>query len=216
MQSKITVLVIDKYPIVRWALKKYLANPHNIMVIGEADSLEEALTIMKSKSPDVVVMDIFSPEAGGVGAIAKLIAQKPVQVVAFSDIDTWDKVEAFLDAGGLGLVPRGSHPEEMAKAIEAAANKQRWIAPELRLVHCAGISKTADYLLSRREREVISLIAKGLTSRQIADQLCLSINTIETHRKRIFKKLNVCRSAQLTHYAVKHGLANELVEQDHY
>lgn len=206
MKGKATVLVIDKYPIVRWALKKYFSNHNKIVILDAVKSIAEASASMKLRSPEVVVMDICCPETGGIKMVSKMVEQIGAKIVAFSDVVNWNQVEDFYSAGGLGLVPRQSALEDMATAIEAAANKQQWIAPAVREVSFEKNKTNKNSLLSARECEIIALIADGLTSKQIADQLCLSINTIESHRKRIFKKLDVHHCAQLGQYAIEHNL----------
>lgn len=142
-------------------------------------------------------------------AVYELVTRVCVQVVAFSDIDTWDDAEAFFEAGGMGLVHKTSPLDDLAKAIEAAANKQKWIAPALRTIDPTPISKSTDSELTKRESEIVTLITKGLTSKQIAEQLCLSINTVESHRKSVFRKLKVRHCAQLVHYALTSGLDDQ-------
>lgn len=213
MRNKATVLVIDKYAIVCWALRKYFCNHNRIVVLDAVKSIAEASASMKLRLPEVVVMDICCPEIGGIKTVSKIVKLIDAKVVAFSDVANWNQVEDFCSAGGLGVVPRQADLEDIATAIEAAANRQQWIAPAVREVSFEQRTTNKSSLLSARECEIIALIADGLTSKQIADQLCLSINTIESHRKRIFKKLNVHHCAQLGQYAIEHNLTQTLLKK---
>ncbi|MCE5198536.1 MAG: response regulator transcription factor [Armatimonadota bacterium] len=208
MNEQIMVLVVDTHPIIRWALRNYLDNEAGIGVVGEADSVEEAARLVETYRPDVVVTDLDFADIS-VPTLMGHLGSVPARTVAFSARDTWDQVEKFLEAGGLAFVSKCSPLTEVISAIRAAQAGRRWISPSLRQParqhRLCKAGSSADEL-SQREREVVSLIAQGLTSRQIADQLCLSHRTIENHRHRIFKKLGITRSAQLVDYAIRHGI----------
>ncbi|MCE5313390.1 MAG: response regulator transcription factor [Armatimonadota bacterium] len=207
MLTGITVIVIDKHPIIRWALKEYMSRHQSIAILDIVAAPSEALVTVKRRKPDIVVMDTSFPDDGSIEAIPNLIKQG-VQVVAFSETCSWELVESFIKAGGSGFVPKWCPLEDLVKAIEAASQKKQWIAPTLRNPAPAASGNNSNVRITKREQEVISLIIQGLSSKQIADQLCLSINTIETHRKRIFKKLNVRSSTQLVSYTMTNGVKN--------
>lgn len=208
MQDVVKVLVADAHPLVRWALREFLNGRGNFEVTGEAGSVAEALSLLRSREVDVVITDLSLTDGSAAEVAAEFAKQGMPRVLAFSQQDTWDRVQAFLDAGGLGFVPKRSSLNELVEAVQAVANNRRWISPSVRAVVPAANKggENGDCALSTREREIVSLVAKGLTSKQIADQLCVSLKTIESHRYRVFKKLNIQRVAQLADYAVKHGL----------
>ena len=203
-RQTITVLIVDEQPIVRWGIQHFLQT-QQIRVIGEAQSLSEALVTLQHLEPDVIILDTILPDADIVTALQKLTTDKPRRILAFSSKDSWDYVEKFINAGGLGFVPKRTEPDELVSAIIAVASNQPWISPSIRKI-TTGKTHVSDIKLSKREREVVVLIARGLTSRQIADQLCVSLKTVETHRYRIFKHLNIQSRAELVNFAFEHGL----------
>ncbi|MCL5105560.1 MAG: response regulator transcription factor [Armatimonadetes bacterium] len=208
MERKLAILVVDSHPIVRWALREFLISRPNVRIVIEADSLREGLNLIASQSPDIVITELALPDVDSLGGIQELVRRTPGGVIAFSDSDTWDCVEEFLGGGGMGFVSKRSAMPELATAIKAVAGKQKWIAPSVRSVQArADFSASSDTSLTVREREIVALITKGFTSKQIADQLCVSVKTIETHRYRIFRKLNIKHCAQLADYAIRHGIS---------
>jgi DNA-binding NarL/FixJ family response regulator len=208
LQTGITVFVIDKHPIIGWALREYLSRHSRITVLGIAVSTREALAVIKQKKPDVVVMGTSQPDMTCLEAVANVV-NIGTQVVAFCDVSKKELIESFINAGGIGVVPKSSPLDDLKKAIESAALKKRWISPALHGIISVESPPDAATLLTNREREIVALVAQGLSSKMIADKLFISVNTVESHRKRIFKKLNVHSCAQLVRYAVKEGLILE-------
>lgn len=211
MERKLTILVVDSHPIVRWALREFLVNRPNVELVMEADCVTQAVSMMKTRNPDVVITELIFPDSEGLDAVQELIKSTTAGIIAFSDQDAWDQVEQFLNLGGMGFVTKRSALPELATAIKAVAGKQKWIAPSVRSAvpsrRIISNGKSCD--LTDREREIVALITKGFTSKQIADQLCLSIKTVETHRYRVFKKLNIKHCAQLADYAIRHGISRK-------
>ncbi|MEN6356157.1 MAG: response regulator transcription factor [Armatimonadota bacterium] len=198
--------MIDKYPIINWAIREYLSQHNRFSVLGFAASADEAMASIKLKKPDVVVgtPQITLKNLEAITNIVRLGAQ----VIAYCDVMTKDMIEAFWDAGGLGVVTILSPLDDLEKAIESVACGKKWIAPSLRASFTIE-SDQEEASLTNREREIVALVAQGLSSRVIADRLFISVNTVESHRKRIFKKLNVHTCAQLVRYAVKEKLILE-------
>ncbi|MCE5315405.1 MAG: response regulator transcription factor [Armatimonadota bacterium] len=205
MNDSIRVMIIDGFPIVRWAVRSYLEKETGINVVGEAASVMEASRIAMSVKPDVIITDIRFPGAYESDSPLNFVKIQQVPTLAFSDQDTWRDVEEFIQAGGLGFVSKRSPMKELISAIHAVSGNRQWISPGVR-ESGANNKKIEEDILSPREREVVSLIADGMTSKQIAEQLCLSLRTVENHRHRMFKKLGIRRSAQLVDYAIRKGL----------
>lgn len=198
-------IVADGHPVTRWALRAFLTNA-GVHVVGEADSIDSALNLAAISRLDVVVTNTVFPDGSARRSIPDLVAGGQYRVVAFTEHDSWENVESFLAAGGTGFVSKRSPLSELLAAIEAATEGRQWVDPTVRSVTRITSAPGVDSL-THRERETVTLIARGLTSRQIADQLCVSLKTVETHRYRIFRKLGVRRVAQLVDYAAKHGLS---------
>jgi DNA-binding NarL/FixJ family response regulator len=208
VQVDITVFVIDKHPIIGWALREYLSQHSRITVLGIAVSAHEALSVIHQKKPDVVVLGASQPDIACIKAISNVV-ETGAQVVAFCDINRKELIEALIDAGGTGIVPKSSPIDDLKTAIESVAQKKRWISPVLQRIISVEPPPDSTKPLTNREREIVMLVAQGLSSRMIAERLFISVNTVESHRKRIFKKLNVGTCAQLVRYAVKEGLILE-------
>lgn len=202
----ITVLIVDEQPIVRWGLRHFLET-QQIRIVSDVESLSEALDKLQEDEPDVIILDTSLPDTDTISATKELTKDKPRRILAFSSKESWEYVEKFINAGGLGFVSKRCPPDELITAIRAVANNQPWISPAMRKIASGNKNKT-ELNLSPREREVVALIAHGYTSRQIADQLCVSIKTIETHRYRIFKHLNIKSRAELVNFAIQNGLLN--------
>ncbi|MCE5323290.1 response regulator transcription factor [bacterium] len=208
VHTGITTFVIDEHPIIGWALNEYLSRHTDITVLGNAPSADEAMAIIRQKRPHVVIMGASQPDIKCVQAVSSIV-RMGTQVVAFCDVIKKEMIDALVAAGGIGFVPKTSTIDDLIKAIESAAQKKRWVSPLLRKNISVEPDPTAHAALTNREREIVVLVAQGLSSKQIADKLFISVNTVESHRKRIFKKLDMHTCAQLVRYAVKEGLMLE-------
>ena len=200
------VFIFEEHPATLWGLKHFLETRGDIAIVGEAQSAGEALKLIAKLDPDVVIADIALSDHDGMQFVKEIAAGGSRKVLAFSASGTWDRIEGFMQAGGLGFVSKRCSPEELITALDAVCQGRRWISPALRKVKPATLPHGRRDGLSPREREVVTLVARGLTSRQIADQLCVSIKTIETHRYRIFRELHIQNRAQLVNYAIEHGM----------
>ncbi len=207
-QAKIKVVIVDAYPVARWGARRFLSQQQDIEVVAEAETAAEAAELVRSVSPRVVIIDLVAP--GALTAVVELVRVGDTGVVAFSALDSWQHVEKFLNAGGTAFVSKRAPLDHLLAAVYAAARGHVWISPELRemMQNSSENLQTQRELLTSREREVALMIAEGLTSRQIADRLCVSLKTVESHRYGIFKKLNIRRSAQLVDYVIRTGLTS--------
>jgi DNA-binding NarL/FixJ family response regulator len=206
--NTVKILIVDQYPVIRFGLAYFLEKQWSFEIVGEAGSIDDAIQQVRSHKPDVIVMDVFNFNGDGIEATREILREQPGNILAFSKNQSWDNISAFLHAGGLGFVLKQSSLTDLVTAINAVAEGNVWISPSVRKVTSASAQKpkTADEILSTREREIAMLVARGLTSSQIADQLCVSRRTVESHRYRIFKRLKIESRAQLVTYAIEHGL----------
>lgn len=216
----IRVVLADDHKIVRDGLKSMLAKQLDIEVVGEAENGREAIQKARELTPDVVVMDIGMPELNGLDAARQLIEQMPgVKVVALSMHSDRRYVSEMLAAGAKGYLLKDSAFDELTRAIRAASEGRTYLSPGvadvvledyLRRIGGDGDSAAppAPRGLSSREREVLQLIAEGLSTKQIASHLHLSVKTVETHRRQIMDKLGIFNIAGLIKFAVREGLAS--------
>ena len=205
-QKPIRVLVVDAYPIVRWALRRVLSEAGTgIGVVGEAASEHEAVSVMAEARPDVVVMGV--PESGVTdGNQPARVSEEHKPVVRIFEKRDCADVGPFLDSGGKGCVLADNAPDELVPAVKAAAANMRWVSPELRSLTKTGGPESKWDALSRREREIVALVARGLTTRQIAERLSITPKTVDTHRLHVYRKLQVHNRAQLVDYVISKRL----------
>jgi DNA-binding NarL/FixJ family response regulator len=208
----ISVLLVDDHRLVREALRDSLAKEPDIEVVGEAGDANTAFERTRSLKPDIVVLDIGLPDMNGIEAAAKLKERAGVdpKIVALSAYSDRRFATEMLRAGASSYVTKSSVGAELARAIRAVASGQTYICPEVAgaLVSAMrdGQERGETPRLSRREREVLRLIAEGTRSPSIAGQLRISLGTVEVHRRNIMRKLGLRTVADLTRYAVREGL----------
>jgi len=208
----ISVLLVDDHRLVREALRDTLIKEPDIDVVGEASDASTAFERARNLKPDIVVMDIGLPDMNGIEAAAKLKERAGVdpKIVALSAYGDRRFATEMLRAGASSYVTKSSVGAELVRAIRAVAGGQTYICPEVAgtLVSAMrdGPEKSESPRLSRREREVLRLIAEGTRSPSIAAQLHISLGTVEVHRRNIMRKLGLRTVADLTRYAVREGL----------
>jgi len=210
--KRIRLLVADDHALVREGLVALLEDEADMEVVGQAESGEEAFTLAQQHQPDVVLLDITMPKRNGLEVAAQITRDLPT---VKSLIVTMHEEEAFffaaLRAGAAGYVLKGSDSEELFNAIRAVHRHGIYLSPKL-----AG-SIVRDYLehhpdepledtLTAREREILALIAQGFSNVMISRRLSLSLNTVKTHRQRIYRKLNLSDRAQVVAYAIRRGI----------
>ena len=210
----VRVLIADDHRIVRAGIRAFLEGKPEIVVVGEAGTGEEALAMARTLRPDVAVMDLNMPGIGGLEAIRRIKREAgEVHVVAL----TMHGDERFfleaLAAGAEAYVLKGADPVQLLEAVRAAAAGTAYLTPEqakrmLAEYRRAGERETDESGpgLSAREREVLTLIAEGLTGKAIAERLGLSPNTVERHRTNIMNKLGLHNRAELVRFAIREGL----------
>lgn len=208
----ISVLLVEDHRLVREALRDTLAREPDISVVGEAGDAAGALERSRALMPDVVVLDIGLPDMNGIEVANRLRDESGAspKVVALSAYADKRFVTEMLRAGAGGYVTKSAAGTELVRAIRSVAGGQTYLCPEVAgtLVSAVrdGSDKAEAPRLSRREREVLRLIAEGARSPAIAEQLHISLGTVEVHRRNIMRKLSLRTVAELTRYAVREGL----------
>jgi DNA-binding NarL/FixJ family response regulator len=212
--KKIRVLVVDDHPVVRRGLVTYLAERPHLMVVGEAADGEEALRKTAELHPDIVLADINMPRMDGLQVTEELRRTAPdVHVVILSVHNKPEYVQRVMKAGARGYVLKDTAPDELVRVLESVHAGNVVYSPQVaqtalnRLVVSGGASPNASWI-SQREREVLVMIAGGQSNKAIATKLGVSVRTIETHRERIMRKLNLHSVAALTRFAIAQGLVS--------
>ena len=211
----IKVLLADDHQIIRDGLRSLLTNEPDIEVVGEANDGRAAVEMTQRLKPDIVVMDITMPGLNGIEATRQVRAiSSDIKVLALSMHADKRFVAGVLHAGASGYVLKNCAFKELVQAIHTVAVNQTYLSPRIAdivvesYVRHSPLPASPLSVLTPREREVLQLIAEGLTLKKIAATLCVSPKTIETHREQIMRKLNASSVAELTKYAVREGLTS--------
>lgn len=212
----IRVLLVDDHKMMREGLCSLLVGVGDIEVVGEAPDGRTAIDLVRTLSPDVVVMDVGMPEMNGVEATRAIRIEHPrVRIIALSTHSDKRYVHHMLAAGACGYVLKISAHDELLRAVRAASMGRTYLSTEIagsvvdRSLQARVDGDPSAYsTLGAREREVLQLVAEGKTSAETARQMHISIKTVETHRRNIVQKLGLHGTAELTKYAVREGLTS--------
>jgi DNA-binding NarL/FixJ family response regulator len=209
---RVRVLVCDDHALLREGLRAILARQDWIEVVGEARNGREAVEEARRLRPDVVLMDIEMPELSGLEATARITRAKlPSRVLVLTLYDDEEVVARCLDAGAAGYVLKDGPSSELVHAIASVERGQSYLSPRAltQVVKHAGKgrrTRTRYDLLTGREREVLKLLADGLSSKEIATHLDLSVKTVDVHKYNLMRKLGVHDRAGLVKYALSRKL----------
>ena len=213
--TAIRILLVDDHKMFRAGIRALMSSQRDMEVVGEASTGEEALDLVSSLSPDVVLLDIGLPGIGGVEVARRIHATHPeVHVLALTAHDRPEYFFEILRAEAAGYVLKEAAPSELFTAVRAAHRGEAYFYPSvarkllndyLRRVS-AGDERESYDGLTPREREVLKLIAEGHSNRDIAESLVISVNTVEVHRARLMRKLDLHKRAELVKYAIRSGL----------
>ena len=212
--SKIKVLIVDDHPVVRKGLWSCLSVRDNLKIVGEASDGSDAVRKVKELSPDIVLMDVSMPQMDGLAVTEALRKQAPqVKVLILSMESKRDAVLRIIKAGARGYVLKDAPPDELVRAIETVHLGEAFFSePVARIALNQYVADSDDERplakLSEREREVLALIAEGKSNKEIAMHLGIGVRTIETHRERIMRKLDIHSVAGLTKFAIAHGMVS--------
>ena len=211
----VRVVVVDDHTLVRQGIVGLLASQSDIEVVGQAGNAREAMAVIVAVAPDVVLMDIALPGQSGLDATREIRDRFPtVQVLVVTIHDREDYLFQALRAGAAGYVLKGAEVQDLLEAVRTVQRGEVYLFPSVtkKLVadflrrSQAGEDRTTYDGLSDREREILGLIAQGLTTNAIAAALFLSPHTVQSHRDHIMAKLDLHSKAALIRYAIAHGL----------
>jgi DNA-binding NarL/FixJ family response regulator len=208
-----TIVVADDHKIVREGLVRLLQEREDFTVVGEASDGEEAVQMVLDKQPDVVIMDIWMPRLSGIDAtrrIGKRGCDSKILVLSMHESRTY--VEEVLRAGASGYIVKNSASTDLIQAIDAVRGGASYLSPAITQQVVDAIARPGDAsptgvaMLTDREREVLQLIAEGLSSKEIANMLGVSLKTVDSHRSNLMEKLDIHKVSGLVRFAIRAGL----------
>jgi len=214
--EKIKVLIVDDHQVVRQGLRTFLELHEDISVIGEAEDGQQAVEMVRQLGPDVVLMDLVMPHMDGISATQQVLAlNSSTKVIALTSFSEDDKVFPAIQAGAASYLLKDVSPDDLVEAIRAVHHGEARLHPDIArklmqqvsLMH--NVPQSSPLVeLTGREQEVLRLVAKGRSNREIAQELFISEKTVKTHVSNLLGKLQLTQRTQLVIYAIK----NKLVE----
>jgi DNA-binding NarL/FixJ family response regulator len=209
----IRVLLADDHQLVRIGIRLLLQTLSGVEVVAEAGDGREALVLIASQRPDVVLMDIIMPEMNGLEATARVAREYPeVRVIMLSVNTTEEYVLQSLRAGAAGYLLKNISPGELEAAIRAVARGERYLTASVSrhvidaYLHRVGPDSSSLDRLTQRQREVLQLIAEGATMKAVSRKLGISVKTAEMHRSQLMDALGIHEVAGLVRYAIRMGV----------
>jgi len=212
----IRILLADDHKLIRDGLRALIAGEKDMSVVAEAGNGREAVDLANDHIPDIVVMDINMPDLNGIDATKLILKDNPgIKVIALSVHSTNRFVKEMLKAGVSGYLVKHCAYEELATAIRIVIRDKPYLSSQI--IGTVMADYATDFqsdkssvfsLLSSREREILQLVAEGLTSEDIGSRLFISGKTVSSHRRQVMKKLKLNNVAELTRYAISEGLVS--------
>ena len=212
----IKVLLVDDHKIMRHGIRSLLEKETGMEVLEETNNGRTAVELARALSPDVIIMDIAMHDLNGIEATRQITAELPeAKVIMLSMHSDRQMVADALQAGASGYLLKDCEFEELVRAIETIVSNRTYLSPEIADILVENFVRkspseesSASSVLTSREREVLQLLAEGKTTREIANTLCLSTKTVETHRRQMMEKLNIYNVANLIKFAIRKGLTS--------
>ena len=215
MAERIRVALCDDHAVVRSGLRRILQDEPDLEVVGEAGRAEDAVAVAQAERPDVFVMDLGLPGTGGIAATRQVREASPDTAVLILTVhDDVGYLRRAFDAGAAGYLVKEAADVELVQAVRTVAAGGRYVHPSLGAALLAPEASRARLAgpggeLSERERDVLRLIALGLTNAEIGQRLFVSVRTVETHRAHIHQKLDLRSRAELVRFAREAGLLDD-------
>ena len=215
MNEPIRLLIVDDHPVVRRGIRMSLAQNTRIQIVGEASDGREALTRARELKPDVVLMDIDMPQMNGLAVTDLMRREMPeVKVLILSTYSNSEYVMRIIQCGARGFILKEAAADEVVQAVETVHAGATHFSPEVARIALNQVVRGGDdkstplARLTNREREVLLYIAEGFSNKEIACQLNIGVRTVETHRERIMRKLDIHSIAGLTRFAIAQGMVS--------
>ena len=215
MREKGRIVIAEDHTILREGLRALLSSQENLEVVGEAGDGREAIRQVEELTPDLILMDLSMPKMNGVEAIREIKRRVPeTRILALTVHKAEEFILEVLQSGADGYLPKDASSNELMMAIRSILMGKRYLSPSVSNVVIEGYlesRRTSESItpwdkLTKREREILKLIAEGHKNKDIAEYLCISVKTVEKHRANLMKKLDLHSAAALTAYAMERGL----------
>lgn len=211
--KNVRILLVDDHQMFREALRSLLEKTPNLKVVGESGNTSEVVALVRETSPHIVCMDIGMPGMNGIETTRRLVEDCPsVKVIALSIYSDLRYVMDMMVAGASAYITKAEASEELLRAISAVRQNRKYFCADVADVMASAMTQQAYAVLpaklGNRERQVLQLVAEGLTSAMIAEQLNIAHSTVEVHRRNIMRKLHLNNVADLTRYAIGNGMVS--------
>lgn len=214
--AKVKLLIVDDHPLFRQGVRLFLETIPDMEITGEADCGKAALSLLEQRKVDLVLLDLQMPGLDGIETTRQINVLRPgTKILILTSFGDWEKVYGALKAGASGYILKDAEPEQLLVAIRAVAAGGSYLGAQvaadlLQHVESEGSARAGVVHgpLSTRETEVLALIARGLSNREIAESLFLSEKTVKTHVANILQKLDVKSRTQAALYAMRENLVN--------
>jgi DNA-binding NarL/FixJ family response regulator len=205
----IRIVIADDHAVVRAGLAQLLGTFPDVELVGAAADGEEAVALCAERRPDVVLMDLEMPVLDGIAATARIRAAQPgIAVVVLTSFSDRERILRALDAGAAGYLLKDAEPDELGKAIRAAARGESPLDPKAaRALLSSRAATGAAAPLSEREREVLAMVAEGLPNKVIAQRLSISEKTVKAHLTSVFRQIGVTDRTQAALWAQRNGIS---------
>lgn len=210
------IVIADDHPVVRQGLKSLLSRYPEMIVEGEANDGAEALALASRLKPDLLLLDIAMPGMNGLDVLQRVKKSAPeVRVLILSQYDSEEYLFTALRYGASGYLLKENSSQELFSAIQAVANGDMYLSPAMlqalvsEFLSLQELTSKGKDELTTREEEVLKLVAKGLTAREIAEELSISLKTAQTHKYNIMQKLDLHNQAAVVKYALRKGIIAE-------
>lgn len=209
--GRMRIVIADDHPVVRRGLKAIVKDALRAADVDEAGNAAELLALVRKREPDVVLLDIAMPGQSGLEALKELRHERPKLPMLVLSIHSEDQFAVrSIKAGASGYLTKDSAPAELINAIRTVVAGRKYITPSVAERLASAVESDANRppheILSDREFHVLRLLAAGKTNGEVADELALSAKTVSTYRTRTLRKMGMRNNAELTQYAVRHGL----------
>jgi DNA-binding NarL/FixJ family response regulator len=200
--NPVKVFIVDDHYMVIEGIRALLQDQKDIVLMGHASNADSCLSFIQNAAPDVILMDISMPGKNGIDLCKEVRNRYPsVFVIGLSTFNQFTYVDDMLRNGASGYLLKNATKQEITEAIHTVAKGKMYMSDEAAIT-LKNASPQESPVLTRRENEILRLIAEGLANPQIAEKLFLSISTVDTHRKSLMRKLNIKNTALLVRYAV--------------
>jgi DNA-binding NarL/FixJ family response regulator len=214
MEKKYTVLIVEDHTLLRQGLIAMISSDPSLVVVGEADNGRDAIRQATTLKPDVVLMDINMPVMNGSEALAEIKNRDPnIKVIMLTAHNAEEYIRDSIKAGANGYVLKQATRDELILGIHKVIGGKTYLTPDVadklfnKYLSGSANNETSSWeQISKREREVLKLVAEGNTNKLIANHMCVSIKTVEKHRSNLMKKLDLHNSAALTAFAIEKGI----------